>query len=73
MGYYLGKLMGGVAGEQPGYPAGRRWGCLIWSGWAGGYAGPRRMLASGALHPAGGLQRRAAWAMDYFLGKIFER
>ena len=25
------------------------------------------------LHPAGGLQRRAAWAMDYFLGKIFER
>ena len=29
------------------------------------------MLASDALHPAGGLQRRAAWAMDYFLGKIF--
>ena len=30
-------------------------------------------LRHGALHPAGGLQRRAAWAMGYFLGKIFER
>ena len=29
----------------------------------------RRMLASDHLHPAGGLQRRAARAMGYYLGK----
>ena len=46
----------------------------VWRSSAGRDAGCYgRMLASNALHPAGGLQRRAAWAMDYYLGKIFER
>ena len=46
----------------------------VWRSSAGRYAGCYvGCLRYDDLHPAGGLQRRAAWAMDYFLGKIFER